>query len=268
MLLRSSTAATNGREVPLVTTDLLRITRTEHAAQTRLPPHSHDVATIAVVLGGGYWENLGTGERNFPPMAAVVKPAHVSHSNRVDGRGARCLLFEFPQQTVDELSEVGNLFASARTIDLTRSAALALRILVTSRETFYAEALSMQLVAVLNSEIGHRHHTSGQWLERVRDRLHHDLDCTSLTLRRLAKDAGYHPVYLSRAFKRRFGESIGSYLHRVRIARTARDVAEGSRRSLSEIAQRCGYHDHSHMSHDFRMRTGMSPAQWRNLSRK
>ena len=259
-------AATNGRQIIISATDLLRVALTEHSPNTFLPPHSHDIATITIVLGGDYQENIGDGDTDLPSMAVVVKPSRTCHSNRVAARGARCLLVEFSERAVDELKEVGNLFPRARTVDLTRAADVALQMLAKAAEPLVLEELSMGLIGTLSDELcSRRSPPAGAWLDRVRDRLHED-DSSQLTLRGLSNATGYHPVYVARAFKRRFGESIGSYRQRLRLSRAAREVAQASGRSLSEIAHQQGYHDHSHMSHDFRMRARMTPAEWRALS--
>ncbi|MFL5638193.1 MAG: helix-turn-helix domain-containing protein [Gemmatimonadaceae bacterium] len=259
--------ATSGRQFVIAHTDLLRASRTEHPRDVVLPPHSHSVATITVMLGGGYWESDGDHDQHLPCMAVVTKPAHTSHSNRVDSRGARCLLLEFPRRSV-ELPEVARLFQRLRIIDLTRGADLVLRILREEpASAMEVDALSMELVTLLIDEtLSPPTTTSGRWLERVRDQLHSDV-LGSSTLRALAAEAGCHPVYLARAFRRRFGESVGSYAQRLRLARSARDIADSAGKSLSEVAHRRGYYDHSHLSRDFRLRTGMSPAEWRTRSR-
>jgi AraC family transcriptional regulator len=268
MLSDSRRAATNGRQVILLATDFLGISCTEHSPQLSLAPHSHSVATITIVLGGGYWENLGSGDVVLPPMAVAIKPANTSHSNRVDERGARCLLLELSERSVDELRDARKLFTKPRTIDLTRFGALALRLLAVHKDALSCEEVSLRLLAALNDEIGRSSTCSaGHWLERIRDRLHSEDNAAQISVRRLADEAGYHPVYLARAFKKRFGQSIGAYARGLRVSRTARHIAASDSGSLSRIAQCCGYHDHSHLSNDFRDRTWMSPAEWRRLSR-
>jgi AraC family transcriptional regulator len=67
-------------------------------------------------------------------------------------------------------------------------------------------------------------------------------------------------------FRNAYGESIGSYARRVRLTRAARAIASTDRETLSRIAMRTGYYDHSHLAHEFQTRTGMAPAEWRRLA--
>ena len=260
---------TRGDQSLLAATDLLTASCTEHPPNISLPPHSHPNATLTVVLGGGYRENVGGSDQGLPSMTAVVKPAETRHSNTVDQRGARCFLLELPAYSVGDIQAVRSVFSSVRIIDLTRAADLVIRVVCEKVTGLLAvESLSMELIGIVAEEASgfNRATKSGRWLARVRDRLHMEPD-GNLRLSALATDAGCHPVYLARAFRRTFGESIGTYAHRLRLARAAREVGEHPRKSLSEIAHKFGYYDHSHFSHEFRARTGATPGQWRERAR-
>jgi AraC-like DNA-binding protein len=54
------------------------------------------------------------------------------------------------------------------------------------------------------------------WLRRVADEVRAGCTgrCTGASLTRFAANAGVHPVYLARVFRRHFGASIGQYLLR------------------------------------------------------
>jgi AraC-like DNA-binding protein len=49
----------------------------------------------------------------------------------------------------------------------------------------------------------------------------------------------------------------------VRIAYAARSIATSRARTLSEIALDHGYYDHSHLAHEFRAQTGITPLEWK-----
>lgn len=104
------------------------------------------------------------------------------------------------------------------------------------------------------------------WLVRLRDSLATRLR-GPLTLTGLAEDAGVHPVYLARAFRRSFGLPIGRYLRRLRVDASARALASTDI-PTSNIAYDVGFYDQSHLNRVFVRETGMPPARFRRLARR
>ena len=246
------------------------LSRTEHAASTTLPPHSHPHATITIVLGGGYHETIGGVTHQLPSMSVVIKPAHTLHANRVDRRGARCLLLEFTADGAADMGAITDVLETPRVTHLVCGGQLALKTLailekqVNETGILALESLTMELTALIGSEtrtLNANEPTTR--LRRVREQLE---ESTDVRLGDLAKEAGCHPMHLARTFRKKYGESIGSYARRVRLTKAARAIASTERETLSRIAMRTGYYDHSHLTHEFQTRTGMTPAEWRRLA--
>lgn len=103
------------------------------------------------------------------------------------------------------------------------------------------------------------------WLVRARARLQDDIGNVP-GIAELAREAGLHPVYFARAFRRAYGCSPGDYL-RLRRVEVAIAVLCGGTRPLAEVASTCGFADQSHMSHALQRAIGLSPLQLRRLSR-
>jgi AraC family transcriptional regulator len=103
------------------------------------------------------------------------------------------------------------------------------------------------------------------WLARARARLQDDVGNVP-GIAELAREAGLHPVYFARAFRRAYGCSPGDYLRQRRVE-AAIVVLCGGTWPLSEVAGACGFADQSHMSHALRRAIGLSPLQLRRLSR-
>lgn len=260
---------THARRVAVAGGADLRVSKTSHAPNTLLPAHSHPHATLTCVLGGGYHENFGQGMSELPSLSVVVKPAETIHENRVDARGARCLLLEV---SVSSLAEGDlKLFAKPISFILGVSAVNVLRALAYLAERQSAdssleiESVATELLGWIDGEQSPPSRCVSSRIRRVRERLD---DCPSVvpTLAELAREANCHPIYLARAFRRAYGASVGEYARRARIARAARGIATARASSLSGIAQQCGYYDHSHLSHEFRARTGLSPSDWREAT--
>jgi AraC family transcriptional regulator len=248
------------------TGDAVTASLVRHPGALRLAPHHHPRATVTVLLGGVYAESLEGSEQVLSPLDVCIKPAGVPHANRVGARGATSLLLEVHPERLAALGCASGLFTAPCVRGIGPGATIAMRI---ARELRYVdettplavESLVMEWFA-LAAVPSRTAHGSLPWVERVRERLH-EPDATKLTLAELAADAGHHPSYVARAFRRQVGVSIGEYARRVRLARAARSLACEGRRTLSRIALETGYADHSHLTHDFRARVRTTPAAWR-----
>jgi AraC-like DNA-binding protein len=83
-----------------------------------------------------------------------------------------------------------------------------------------------------------------------------------LKLGEIAWHVGKGEEHLARVFKRETGETVFSYVREVRINR-ARTLILDPSLTMSEIAQRCGFHSLSFFSRTFRQITGMAPSSYR-----
>jgi AraC family transcriptional regulator len=99
------------------------------------------------------------------------------------------------------------------------------------------------------------------WLREIRDRLHSDFT-NQQSLTDLAAEAGVHPSHAARAFRKRYGCTIGDYLRRMRLE-FAIDRLRSSDQPLCQIAQEAGYADQGHFTRAFRRSTGLTPGQFR-----
>jgi AraC family transcriptional regulator len=268
----ASSPSTLGESRRVVCTDRFVVRMTNHAPDTRLPPHFHERATMMAVLGGDYEERIGRDAYLLPPLGVAIKPAGQLHQNRVGPRGARSLVVELCAQPGADTSALEDVMGRAPARDVTPASETILQLVAemlrpTSVSPLAIDGLVLEWVGLLAAADGQKlhQHSPPPWLLRVRDRLHHaHEDPPSMTT--LAREAGRHPVYVARAFRRHYGTSIGVYARRIRIGRAARQLADAPRASISRIALDCGYHDHSHLAHELRARAGMCPGEWRGVA--
>jgi AraC-like DNA-binding protein len=80
-----------------------------------------------------------------------------------------------------------------------------------------------------------------------------------------AQEAGYHPVYFSRMFRKAYSVSVGAFLKNCRIRRSAGFIFR-SDLSLAEIALETGYYDQSHLTNELATATGFTPGELRRLA--
>jgi AraC family transcriptional regulator len=103
-----------------------------------------------------------------------------------------------------------------------------------------------------------------RWLRRVWDLLTER--CTeALTLADLAAEARVHPGYLTCAFRRHFGCTVGEYLRRQRVTLACRHLA-GSDTPLADVALLTGFADQSHFTRTFKRQLGLTPAAYRKMA--
>ena len=90
---------------------------------------------------------------------------------------------------------------------------------------------------------------------------------TPLTLEALAERVGRSPYHISRVFRRGTGVGFNRYLAIRRAVEARRLFDRGDERKLLAVAHAAGYGSLSSFKRNFRSVTGMSPAEYRRLSR-
>ena len=101
-----------------------------------------------------------------------------------------------------------------------------------------------------------------RWLAACLDLLHADY-ATPLTLAGVAARVGVHPVHLSRAFRQRFGQTLGEYVNRLRVRSACEQLRRARPPALVEVALMTGFADQSHLCRVFKRLVGCSPGRYR-----
>jgi AraC family transcriptional regulator len=102
------------------------------------------------------------------------------------------------------------------------------------------------------------------WLHRVHERIR-DERGRRIRVADLARDAGVHPVYLTRRFRRAFGCSVVGYIQAERV-RMAADGLAATDEPLSGLAYGAGFADQAHLTRVFARASGLTPAAYRDLA--
>lgn len=84
----------------------------------------------------------------------------------------------------------------------------------------------------------------------------------SYTLTELSKQYNISPSALSHRFSAATGMSVMEYLLSCRMA-SAKQMLAGTKMSIGEIVERCGFSDNSNFSRTFKSLNGMSPSDFR-----
>lgn len=229
-----------------------------------MAPHAHETHGVSVVLRGILEETSGRASEQATAGSVVIKPAGTVHANRFGPRGARLLAIEFAPGVFDD----GGIMARWRWQRALPALAAVSRVAEALVREAHADPAGAENVALdLLAALDHSSGSGGApaWVRAVRDRLEDDPGGPH-RVRELAREAGVHPVYLARRFRRHYGCSVVEYAGRTRLQAAVRALADGGR-PLSEVALECGFADQSHLTRALRAATGFTPARFRRLAR-
>jgi AraC family transcriptional regulator len=101
-------------------------------------------------------------------------------------------------------------------------------------------------------------------IDAVKRYIHEHID-EPLNREALALIACFSVVHLHRIFTAQTGESIASYVRRVRLERAGRKLRMGAV-DITEVALAAGYDTHAAFSKAFKGHFGLSPSQFRKLT--
>lgn len=104
-------------------------------------------------------------------------------------------------------------------------------------------------------------------LNKVIDHIQANLD-QPLSLGTLADVAGFSPFHFHRIFKSLVGETLGEYIQRTRLERSANLLLYRSQDTVLQIAQSCGFTGAAIFSRAFRAHFGLSPSQFRQQAKR
>jgi AraC family transcriptional regulator len=238
-----------------------------HTAPRKLPSHSHELPFLAVLMEGLYGERYGRQERQFRPFTAHFRPAGVPHQDEVGPHGVRFFEIEIRPSWRMRLQECSAALDVARD-DTTGGEMLWLGMQL-FREVHGGAADDLSVASLLAELMAsaarmpqEKSKQRPAWLGRIVEKLAVDYS-ERLTLDELSREAGVHPVHLSRVFRNCVGAGIGEHVHRLRVRAACEQMLEPEI-SIAEISLATGFADQSHFTRAFRRVTGMTPAGFRS----
>ena len=236
-----------------------------------LPRHIHDRTCVAIPIEGAFNSVMQGRSHWSGPGTIITEPAGEVHANRFGPQGARIAIVQPDARREELLRPCAELLSTINHKAEPAAVLLARRLVAELSSPDVAsdlatEALALELLVVsARSCVPDEGATTPRWLTRVRERLHDDVGRPH-DLQTLAAEAGVHPAHLTRAFRRRFGRSIGGYLRLVRLEWAARRLTT-SNDVLAEVAALAGFADQSHFTRLFRQQFGCTPARYRQRVR-
>lgn len=247
------------------------LTEAWYGAGRTLPPHAHQKPVLTFILDGLVHEQSGSERETCGPLDLLAIPAGEPHSETFPGPGSRCLIIEVSPERTAQIRSVSPLLDRRSRLSGPSVAGMALQ---AYRELCHPDdvaPLAIEGLVLQLSALAARHPrraaraAAAPWLERVRDAIHGGFR-RPLSIGALALEAGVHPVYLARAFRKRYGCSPAEYVRRLRVEAASEALAR-SDRPLAQVALEAGFADQSHFSRQFRRLKGMSPGRFRACQR-
>jgi AraC family transcriptional regulator len=237
----------------------------EYAANLRQGVHRHTHASITLVLQGSLEEGLADGSLVAGPLAMITKPHGAVHSSAYGAEGCRTLQLNFAKEFDLGLPKSGGLTARRHDGGAAVAALLGLLKLATSNLPGRGDDvvfLLYEAIAALTAQCEQA--SVPPWLARTKKAIDASGPTTRWTAAGLSREAGVHPVHLTKQFRRHYGRSVREYLKLRRFYAAAKAVAEDNQ-SLSAIAHAFGYADQAHFCRAFRAVAHLSAGDYRNL---
>ncbi len=247
------------------------ITEAWFPATEVLPRHTHDRACVAVMVDGSFDLRLtGKVYRCFP-TSIFTEPAGEAHANYMGPSGAHVVVVQ-PDPVHAELLQpfAGMLGRAAHShhAGLTERASRLARELDSPDDlsVLAAEGIVLEMLVDLARLDYGRARRPPPWLLRAQEMLHARF-AEPIRTAELASAVGVHPAHLARGFRIHYGQSIGTYVRRLRLDWAARELLR-SDVSLTAVALAAGFADQSHFTRFFKRHTGQTPHAYRRAMRR
>src|ERR1700737_3578659 len=179
----------------------------------KLPLHTHERATVAVILNGSFDGLMRHASHPCPASTLLTEPPGELHGNLFERAGADVLTVQPDPGRRDLLEPFAGVLGQVNHMrdlgvtSMAKRAATELR-MPDSITPFAVEGLVLELLALAarrqNTDALGAERRSPRWLGEARALLHHRYR-ENLRLADVADAVGVHPVHLARVFPLRYG---------------------------------------------------------------
>src|ERR1700752_1474778 len=247
----------------------LILSELKHDTARKLPSHSHELAYFCLLLNGNFWEQFGRQRITYKPLTVMFHPPGTTHVDEIGPAGGRFFSVEVKTAWMDRLREcLGNvdLDSSLHEGDL---AWLAMRLYREHKQAdacsvLTMEGLVLEMLAVVGRPKKSKQESRPRWLANAVELLHAEFR-SNLKVQDIATEIGVHPFHLSRVFRTVHGQTIGEYVHKLRVAYACK-LLELPECDLANVALSAGFADQSHFTKVFKNLTGMTPGVFRHIA--
>lgn len=241
------------------------------------PRHGHKLASFSFVLAGNYLESFGRGAQMREPSTVIFHPPEESHAVDFQNEATRILSVQVDSKRLAYIREHSIVLDSSQSRRTEKTALLGRRIHseFSRMDAFSALAIEGLVFEILaeasrgkDAESERKRPQQQQqphWLKQAKEFLHAHFS-ESIILKDMAREIGVHAVHLSRVFREQNGCTVGEYIRRLRVEFARRQISL-TEIPLSEIALDAGFADQSHFTKIFKAHYGVTPSEYRRISR-
>ncbi|HEY1004477.1 MAG TPA: AraC family transcriptional regulator [Streptosporangiaceae bacterium] len=255
--------------------DGFRVTRVRFPPMLKLPLHTHERATVAVILNGSFDGLMRSSSHPCPVASVLTELPGEPHGNLFERAGADVLTVQPDPARLELLEPFAGLLGEVNHQRDLVATALARRVADELRAPdgvtpLAVEGLVLEMLALTARLRNVPEPGAGRrpphWLGQARDLLH-DRYGEHLRVTDLADAVGVHPVHLARVFRLHYGTPVGAYLRGLRMTWAAGRLTE-SDDGIAQIAIQAGFFDQSHFTRTFKRQFGLTPLAYRNAARR
>lgn len=127
------------------------------------------------------------------------------------------------------------------------------------------EGLALDLAASVHDALDLYEDPAPEWVRLAHEAIGDLSSRPGLEVRTVADALGVHAVSLARRYRRHFGRSPATAIRQARADRAAGQVEQGA--DLATVAASVGYSDQSHLTREFVVFYGLTPARYRAIFR-
>ena len=187
-------------------------------------------------------------DERLRPVATAEYDPSLTHSVAELAPLDKMIHVEDMESERDTFLGLVSLFTSAEGAYKAQGSAILKQLLLKVMETVDENALPARMVEALDNYI--------------RENAGDDISNTEI-----GAIFGYHPFYVSKVLKDRKGTTLRQYIIAYRL-KLAKKLLEESGKSVNEIAEECGFNDPSYFTKTFKNAFGMTPKDYRNLTKE
>jgi AraC family transcriptional regulator len=251
------------------------VTRVRFPPLLKLPLHTHERATVAVILNGSFDGLMRRASHPCPQASVLTEPPGEPHGNLFERAGADVLTVQPDPGRLELLQPFAGVLGEINHMRDLVVTALARRVADELREPddvtpFAVEGLILELLALMarlrNVPEPRAGRQPPRWLAEARDLLH-DRYAERLLVTDVADAVGVHPVHLARVFRLHYGTPVGAYQRALRVTWAAGMLTD-SDDGIAQIALQAGFFDQSHFTRVFKRQFGLTPLAYRLAARQ
>jgi len=271
VLPRLPFASYHGRTVRMAELADVALAEISYAPQLCLPAHAHEHAIFCFGIDGSCTERVRGGERTLEPSTFRYHPPGEVHADLVHDAGWRIFAIQFRAAELARFRDADVVLDEAKWLRDVRLCGIGRRLyreflLMDSASPLAIEGLLIEAgLAAARRGPGFREQRLPSWLARadelLRTRFH-----APVAMGELAREVGVHPVHLARVFHVKFGRTMGDYVRELRVDFACRQM-RATALPLGTIAAASGFADQSHFCRTFKRVFGMTPTEYRTLTR-